>query len=46
MAFETAIKLGVKRVVVKRPLKSENLYGKPNIVYPGKLIRYDVYTRS
>ena len=42
---EKAIKLGVKRVVVKRPLKSENLYGKPNIVYEGKLIRYDVYTR-
>ena len=34
----------IKRVVVKRPLNSENLYGKPNIVYRGKMIRYDVYT--
>lgn len=43
--IEKAIKLGVKRVVVKRPLKGQQLYGKPNIVYQGKLIRYDVYTR-
>lgn len=40
-----AIELGVKRVVVKRPLKGQQLSGKPNIVYEGKLIRYDVYTR-
>lgn len=36
---------GIKRVVVKRPVNSENLYGKPDIVYEGKLIRYDVYTK-
>lgn len=43
--MEKAIQFGIKRVVVKRPIKSENLFGKPNIVYEGKLIRYDVYTR-
>ncbi len=42
--IEEALKLGVKRVVVKRPLKGQQLYDKPNIVFEGKLIRYDVYT--
>ncbi len=40
-----AIELGVKRVVVKRPYRGEHLYGKPNNIFEGKLIRYDVYTR-
>ena len=43
--IEGAIGLGIKRLVVKRPINSDHLYGKPNIVYEGKLIRYDVYTR-
>ncbi len=40
-----AIELGVKRVVVKRPYRGDHLYGKPNNIFEGKLIRYDVYTR-
>jgi 16S rRNA (guanine1516-N2)-methyltransferase len=40
-----ALQFGVKRVVVKRPLKGDHLAGKPNIVFKGKLVRYDVYTR-
>lgn len=40
-----AFEVGIKRVVVKRPLKAAQLYGKPSSVLRGKLIRYDVYTR-
>ena len=38
-----ALGKGIKRVVVKRPIKGDYLYGKPNFLYKGKLIRYDVY---
>lgn len=37
--------LKAKRVVVKRPINSNHLYVKPNLVFKGKMIRYDVYTR-
>ncbi len=40
-----ALDLGIKRVVVKRPLKAAQLYDKPQQVLHGKLIRYDVYSR-
>ena len=39
-----ALKLsGIKRVVVKRPLKAPVLYGKPSGSLKGKLIRFDIY---
>jgi hypothetical protein len=40
-----ALSRDIKRVVVKRPLKGRQLYGSPQHIYEGKLIRYDVYTR-
>lgn len=43
--IEKALRLGLKRVVVKRPLKAAQLNAKPSMVFRGKLIRYDVYTR-
>jgi 16S rRNA (guanine1516-N2)-methyltransferase len=43
--IERALELGIKRIVVKRPLKGESLYRKPNNTYKGKLIRFDVYTK-
>ena len=39
-----ALNKGIKRVVIKRPINGNYLYGKPNFLYKGKLIRYDVYT--
>lgn len=39
------LEAGIKRIVVKRPLKGSQLYDKPNVVLEGKLVRYDVYTR-
>lgn len=39
-----AEQLNLKRLVVKRPINGDHLYGKPNITYKGKLVRYDVYT--
>lgn len=43
--MEKADRLGIKRMVVKRPINSEHLYRKPNLTFQGNLIRYDVYTR-
>ncbi len=43
--IELAIQHGIKRVVVKRPHRGDHLNGKPQFVFEGKLIRYDVYTR-
>ena len=42
---EASWSLGVKRLVVKRPLKSEHYGRKPQNMFRGKLIRYDVYLR-
>jgi len=42
--FELALSKAQKRVVVKRPAKSDNLTAvKPDIVYREKTIRFDVY---
>ncbi len=44
--FELALKIAKKRVVVKRPLYAENIstnYSKPDMIYKGKTIRFDVY---
>ena len=41
--FATALKIAVKRVVVKSPDYAEPLGGKPNESFHGKLLRYDVY---
>ncbi len=38
-----ALNRGIKRVVVKRPINGDYLYGKPDFLYKGKLVRYDVY---
>ncbi len=40
-----ALDLKIKRVVVKRPIKGDHLVMKPNNIFAGKLIRYDVYKR-
>ena len=40
--FEIALKTATKRVVLKRPLKAPKL-GKPNTIYQGSTIRFDVY---
>lgn len=40
-----AIKLGVKRVVVKRPINGDHLYRTPQNIMEGKLVRYDIYLR-
>jgi 16S rRNA (guanine1516-N2)-methyltransferase len=45
--FELALKSAKKRVVVKRPLHAKNIsLLKPDIVYSGKTIRFDVYLTS
>lgn len=42
--FELALKKAKKRVVVKRPLHAKNInLLKPDIVYAGKAVRFDVY---
>jgi len=42
--FNLALKQALKRVVVKRPLHSKSLsLKKPDIVYKGKAMRFDVY---
>jgi 16S rRNA (guanine1516-N2)-methyltransferase len=43
--FEIALKTATKRVVLKRPLKAPKL-GKPNTIYQGSTIRFDVYLTS
>ena len=40
---EKALKVGAKKVVVKRPPNGEHLYGRPTSILSGKLVRYDVY---
>lgn len=40
---QKAVKIGFKRVVVKRAIEAQALAGKPQQVYKGKLIRFDVY---
>lgn len=42
--FEVAMKSALKRVVVKRPIKSPPLVRPPSVSHTGKLIRYDVYS--
>lgn len=37
--------LAIKRMVVKRAIKSDYLFAKPNLTFAGNLVRYDVYTR-
>ncbi len=39
-----ALNRGIKRVVVKRSVNGDYLHGKPDFLYRGKLVRYDVYT--
>lgn len=39
-----ALESEVSRVVVKRPLKAPVLFGKPQGVVRGKLVRFDIYT--
>lgn len=41
-----ALRLNVKRVVVKRPLKADVLLEKPTFQLSSKLVRYDVYARN
>lgn len=41
--LEKALRVGVKRVVVKRPLKAPPLMAKPQAEISGKLVRYDIY---
>lgn len=41
---QKALKLNVKRVVVKRPLKAKVILEKPTFQLSSKLVRYDVYT--
>ena len=43
--IDSALHKGIKRVVVKRPIKGKQLYGEPTMVIAGKLVRYDVYIR-
>ncbi len=47
--FEKVIAKGqelqVPRIVVKRPLRGDFLYKKPNSVVEGKIVRYDIYLR-
>ncbi len=43
--FDTAFQKTAKRVVVKSPDYAEPLGGKPELVFKGKLLRYDVYLR-
>lgn len=40
--LETALQTAQKRVVLKRPIKAPKL-GKPNMIYQGSTIRFDVY---
>jgi 16S rRNA (guanine1516-N2)-methyltransferase len=40
--FEIALRTATKRVVLKRPLKAPKL-GKPNTIYEGSTIRFDVH---
>lgn len=45
--FSAALQVQAKKIIVKRPLKSEFLAGKePNHSLPGKAIRYDIYVNS
>lgn len=42
----TALRLKIKRVVVKRPLKAKVILEKPTFQLSSKLVRYDVYVRN
>lgn len=44
--FATALKIAARRVVVKSPVYAEPLGGRPNEIFQGKLLRYDVYLRK
>lgn len=44
--FATALKIAGNRVVVKSPGYAEPLGGRPNEIFQGKLLRYDVYLRK
>ena len=39
-----ALNRGIKRVVVKRHVNGDYLFGRPDFLYRGKLVRYDVYS--
>ncbi|MCJ8277957.1 MAG: class I SAM-dependent methyltransferase [Bdellovibrionales bacterium] len=43
--IDCAFQKGIKRVVVKRPLKGKQLYLEPSSQLTGKLVRYDLYLR-
>ena len=40
--LEIALQIAQKRIVLKRPIKASKL-GKPNVIYQGSTIRFDVY---
>lgn len=40
---EKALKSPISRLVIKRPLRADFVFEKPQHVYPGNSIRYDVY---
>ena len=44
--FDHMLKKKYKKVIVKRPIKSNPLYGKINYQVKGKAIRYDVYVKT
>jgi 16S rRNA (guanine1516-N2)-methyltransferase len=44
--LKLAIEKNVNRVVVKRPVKAEPLWGKPSHQLKTKLVRYDVYMKQ
>ena len=41
--IERALRKGIERIVVKRPLKGSELYPGPKMKLIGKMIRYDIY---
>ena len=44
--FDHMLKKKYKKVIVKRPIKSNPLYEKINYQVKGKAIRYDVYVKT
>lgn len=42
--LQAALVRAQRRVVLKLPLKARHFFGKPDIVFPGQSIRYDVYS--
>ena len=44
--FDQILKKKYKKIIVKRPIKSNSLYEKINYQVKGKAIRYDVYVKT